>query len=101
MDATGAAGEAQALYFQTLHEVRMFEGFIARVPASVFLKSSALRQLRLRRDFGSLCQQHGFAYFLLREGTAHGAMPVTPVWRGDGLELYDVRSAWACRRFPD
>ena len=97
MDATAAIPSAAALYFQTLHEVPMFEGFIARVPASVFLKSNALRQLLLRRDFASLCQQYGFAYFLLRERTGHGALPVAPVWMGEGLELYDVRTAWVCR----
>jgi hypothetical protein len=63
----------------------------------VILKDRELWKLRERRDFESLCTQHGFAYFLLREGTAYGALPVAPAWQGDGLELYDVRAAWSCR----
>jgi hypothetical protein len=101
MDATEAFPEASALYLQTLHEVPIYAGFVARLPASVFLKDRELWKLRERRDFESLCARHGFAYFLLREGTAHGALPVAPVWRGEGLELYDVRAAWSCRAFAE
>jgi hypothetical protein len=97
MDATQELPDTSALYFQTLHGVPIYEGFVARLPASVFLKDRELWKLRARRDFQSLCEQHGFAYFLLREGTAYGALPVGPVWRGEGLELYDVRAVWSCR----
>lgn len=100
MDVADAIPVGEALYLQTLHEVPMFEGYISRVPTSVFLKNRALRELRRRRDFEVLCREHAFAYFLLREGTSYGAMPVDPVWRGEGLELYDVRAAWTCAAPP-
>jgi hypothetical protein len=100
MDTTRKLPEASALYFQTVHGVPIYEGFVARTPASVLLKDRELWRLRERGDFEALCEQHGFAYFLLREGAAQGAFPVAPVWQGEGLELYDVSAAWACRAPP-
>jgi hypothetical protein len=96
-DGREALPDASALWFQTLHEVPMFEGFVARLPASVLLADAALSKLRTQGDFETLCREHGFAYFLLPTGAAPPAIPVEPVWRGEGLALYDVRAAWPCR----
>jgi hypothetical protein len=97
MDMTPAVFEASGLWFQTLHGIPMFGGFIARVPASVLRKDQTLWQLRLGWDFEALCRSYGFAYFLLRIRAAANPLPVEPVWQEDGLALYDVRPAWPCR----
>ena len=95
MDADGIVVGPPALYFQTVHEVPMFEGYMARIPASVLQRDAALRTLRRRGDFRALCDEHGFAYFLFSRGGAE-SMPVAPTWSGEDLELYDVRAAWGC-----
>jgi hypothetical protein len=95
MDVEGVVVGPPALYFQTIHHVPMFEGYMARTPASALQRDAALRILRRRGNFRSLCIEHGFAYFLFPRGGA-GSMPNAPIWSGEDLELYDVRSAWAC-----
>jgi hypothetical protein len=97
MDTTQRLPLASGLYFQTIHEVPIYEGFVARIPASVILKDRELWKLRERGQFRALCEEHGFAYFLLREGTAGGVLPGLPIWRGEGLELFDASAVWACR----
>ena len=96
MDVDDVVVGPPALYFQTVHGVPIFEGYVARIPASVLQRDAALRALRRRGDFRSLCEEHGFAYFLFGAGGGAASMPVAPVWSGEGLELYDVRAAWSC-----
>jgi hypothetical protein len=96
MDVDEVVVGPPALYFQTVHEVPIFEGYVARIPASVLQRDAALRALRRRRDFRALCEEHGFAYFLFGAGRGAASMPVAPIWSGEDLELYDVRAAWEC-----
>ena len=100
MDVDDVVVGPPALYFQTVHGVPIFEGYLARIPASVKAQDAALRALRRRRDFRALCEEHGFAYFLFGAGSGAGSMPVAPIWSGEDLELYDVRSAWDCAVVP-
>jgi hypothetical protein len=100
MDVDDVVVGPPALYFQTVHGVPLFEGYMARVPASVKGQDAALRALRRRGNFKALCEQHGFAYFLFGAGSGAVSMPVAPVWSGEELELYDVRAAWDCAVVP-
>jgi hypothetical protein len=96
MDADGVTPHLRPMYFQTLHEVPMFEGFVSRTPASVALRNELLYARLRRGNFRSLCTEYGFAYFLFRRGNGARSMPVAPIWSDDDLELYDVRAAWEC-----
>ncbi len=96
MDADEVTARTEALYYQTLHEVPMFEGYIARIPTSALVQNKALRALRRAEDFQSLCVEYGFAYFLLRRGRGAASLPVAPSWSGAEVELFDVRSTWDC-----
>ena len=100
MDVDEVVVGSPALYFQTVHEVPIFEGYIARIPASVKAQDAALRALRRRGNFRRSAKNTASPTSCSEPGAARAPCRS----RRSGAErissCYDVRSAWDCAVVP-
>lgn len=99
MDVKGVATPSENLYYQTLHGVPLFAGYIARWPRSIERKDDALSELARRGEFRVLCERYGFRYFLLPV-TLESGIDLPPIFENGELVLYDVGVRWSCAEIP-
>lgn len=101
MDPEGAIAPSRALYFQTIHHLPQWGGYLSRVPLALDQRSRRLGALALAGRFKRLCTDFGFRYFVYRsEAIPEKLKGVPPLAEGAGLSLFDVGEVWNCRVHP-
>ena len=84
-----------ALYYQTIHEKPIAEGYIARITEEVDRQNSRIRQLLVQGDFERLYKSYHFQYLATRaEINITPAIPLKKVFDDGQVRIYDLGAAW-------
>ena len=96
-DIDDLENESAALYYQTIHQVPMVGGYIARVPSAVDRRDRVLRDLAHAGQLRTLCERYGIGYVLARPM----ADPPPLLYTDGRVALYDLTKKWDCRATQD
>lgn len=84
-----------ALYYQTIHEKSIAEGYIARITEEVDRQNQRIRQLLAQGDFEKLYRSYHFQYLATRgEINITPAIPLKKVFDDGQVRIYDLGAAW-------
>jgi hypothetical protein len=84
-----------ALYYQTIHEKPIAEGYIARFTEEVDRQDGRIRQLLAQGDFEKLYRSYHFQYLATGgEINITPAIPLKKVFDDGRVRIYDLGAAW-------